>query len=336
MITSPLARPLGGLEVNVHAATTTLFFAVLAAAAGVAPLTMSAADWKTPRTPWGDPDLQGVWSTAAEMDAPVQAAGEFGTRQWLTDEEFAQRLKQVNTPGGIFAGAATDPPSHWIERNDATRRTSVVIDPPDDRLPPISEEDGSVRPLARLRWRRAVRWARRCVAVGALHHPRRPAGRHVPHCLQRQCAHPAGTGYVAITYEMIHDTRIIPTDGRRHAGPALRQYFGESTGRWDGDTLVVDVTNFNGKVTFRGSSQALHLIERFRRIEKDVIRYEVTIDDPATWRRPGRPSTCATRPAGCSEMRLQRKQLRADRHTQGIEARGQEVACRSIASPGGM
>ena len=90
-----------------------------------------------------------------------------------------------------------------------------------------------------------------------------------------------GPGYVAITYEMIHDTRVIPTDGRPHAGAALRQYLGDSTGRWDGDTLVVDVTNFNGKVTFRGSSQALHLIERFRRIEKDVVRYEVTVDDPS-------------------------------------------------------
>jgi hypothetical protein len=86
---------------------------------------------------------------------------------------------------------------------------------------------------------------------------------------------------------MIHDTRVIPTDdGRPHAGAAVRQYFGESTGRWDGDTLVVDVKNFNGRVTFRGSSQALHLLERFRRTEKDLIRYEVTVDDPSTWPMP--------------------------------------------------
>jgi hypothetical protein len=92
-----------------------------------------------------------------------------------------------------------------------------------------------------------------------------------------------GPGYVAIMYEMIHDTRIIPTDGRPHVGSAVRQYFGDSTGRWDGDTLLVDVTNFTDKSSFRGSSGGLHLTERFRRIEKDVVRYEVTLDDPRTW-----------------------------------------------------
>ena len=95
-----------------------------------------------------------------------------------------------------------------------------------------------------------------------------------------------GPGYVAITYEMIHDTRVIPTDGRPHLGPRLRQDFGHSTGRWDGDTLVVDVTNFTKKISFRGSSEALHLTERFRRMDKDVVRYEVTMDDPRTWPRP--------------------------------------------------
>src|SRR4029077_5816756 len=95
-----------------------------------------------------------------------------------------------------------------------------------------------------------------------------------------------GPGYVAITYEMIHDTRVIPTDGRPHVGLGVRQDFGHSTGRWDGDTLVVDVTNFTKKISFRGSSEALHLIERFRRLDKNVVRYEVTLDDPRTWARP--------------------------------------------------
>ena len=95
-----------------------------------------------------------------------------------------------------------------------------------------------------------------------------------------------GPGFVAITYEMIHDTRIIPTDARPHAGSAIQQYFGDSRGHWDGDTLVVDVTNFTQKTNYRGSSDALHLVERFTRTQAGTLRYEVTVDDANTWARP--------------------------------------------------
>jgi hypothetical protein len=267
--------------------TRLLLFVAAIAAASVVPLTMSAADWKAPRTPWGDPDLQGVWSTAAEMSTPFERPTSFGTRQRLTDEEFEQRMKQVTTPGGVFAGAATDPPSHWIERNSATRNTSVVIDPPDGRLPPISAEGRQRASAGPAPFgdgpfdgpEDASQWVR-CITRGGL------PGVMFPTVYNANTRILQGPGYVAITYEMIHETRVIPTDGRRHAGAAVRHYFGDSTGRWDGDTFVVDVTNFNGKVTFRGSSPALHLIERFRRVDKDLVRYEVTVDDPATWPRP--------------------------------------------------
>src|SRR4029077_19063843 len=102
-----------------------LLLAAAVAVAGVLPLSMSAADWKAPRTPWGDPDLQGVWSTGAEMSTPFERPAALGTRQLLTDAEFEQRLKQANDNSGAFAGAATDPPSHWIERGEATRHTSI-------------------------------------------------------------------------------------------------------------------------------------------------------------------------------------------------------------------
>jgi hypothetical protein len=264
-----------------------VLFSAAIATAGFLPLAMSAADWKTPRTSWGDPDLQGVWSTAAEMATPFERPTSFGTRQRLTDTEFEQRLKQVTTPGGVFAGAATDPPSHWIERNDATRNTSVVIDPPDGRLPPISAEGRQRASAGPAPFgdgpfdgpEDASQWVR-CITRGGL------PGVMFPTVYNANVRILQGPGYVVITYEMIHDTRVIPTNGRPHAGAGVRQYFGESTGRWDGDTLVVDVRNFNGKVTFRGSSQDLHLIERFRRVEKDLVRYEVTVDDPATWAKP--------------------------------------------------
>jgi len=263
-----------------------LLLAAAIAAAGLLPLSMSAADWKAPRTPWGDPDLQGVWSTGAEMSTPFERPAQFGTRQLLTDEEFEQRLKQARDNTGAFAGASTDPPSHWIERGQATRHTSVVIDPPDGRLPAITPEG---------RQRQASGpppfgngpfdgpedtslWVR-CITRGM-------PGVMFPTVYNANARIAQGPGYVAITYEMIHDTRVIPTDGRRHIGAKIRQYFGDSTGRWDGDTLVVDVTNLSDKSSFRGSSDRMHLTERFRRVDKDTVRYEVTFDDPRTWAAP--------------------------------------------------
>jgi hypothetical protein len=263
-----------------------LLLVVAAIAAGALPLSMSAADWKAPRTRWGDPDLQGVWSTGAEMSTPFERPAQFGTRQLLTDEEFERRLKEASDNTGAFAGASTDPPSHWIERGQATRHTSVVIDPPDGRLPAITPEG---------RQRQAAGpppfgdgpfdgpedtslWVR-CITRGM-------PGVMFPTVYNANARIAQGHGYVAITYEMIHDTRVIPTDGRRHIGAKIRQYFGDSTGRWDGDTLVVDVTNFSDKSSFRGSSDRMHLTERFRRVDKDTVRYEVTFDDPQTWAAP--------------------------------------------------
>jgi len=95
-----------------------------------------------------------------------------------------------------------------------------------------------------------------------------------------------GPGYVGVTYEMIHDTRIMSTDGRPHVGGRIRQLFGDSKAHWDGDTLVIDVTNFTGKMPYRGSSASLHLVEKYRRVDKDTLRYEVTVDDPHTWTKP--------------------------------------------------
>jgi hypothetical protein len=95
-----------------------------------------------------------------------------------------------------------------------------------------------------------------------------------------------GPGYVAITYEMVHETRIIPLDGRPHAGPSIRSYQGDSRGRWEGNTLVVDVTNFSPKAGFRGSRENLHLVERFTPVGPEMVMWEVTVEDPTTWTRP--------------------------------------------------
>jgi hypothetical protein len=261
---------------------------------------LAAVDWKAPRTPWGDPDLQGTWSTEAELSVPFERPARYGSRQWLTDEEYIDRQRQtesqlrqdnaefdldhadISNAGAV--GSATSPPPHWLERRETSHRTSIVIDPPDGRLPALTPE-------AR---RRMASTPRGSFSAGPYSGPEdmsmwdRCITRGMPSAMfptvyNANTRIMQGPGYVALTYEMIHDTRLIPFDGGAHMGPAIRQYFGDSRARWDGDTLVVDVTNFTPKSNYRGSSAALHLTERFHRISGDTVRYEVTVEDPFTW-----------------------------------------------------
>jgi hypothetical protein len=253
------------------------------------------------RTPWGDPDLQGTWTAEAELSVPFERPREFGTRQIMTDEELTRRQAQSDrqlasdnadfdletadrsTAGQV--GSATSPPPHWLERRKVSRRTSLVIDPPDGRIPPltkeaqsrrqtpapVSGENGADRPQDLSLWVR-------CISRGM-------PGVVFPTVYNANMRIAQAPGVVAITYEMIHDTRLVYTDGRPHVGSGVRGYFGHSTGRWDGDTLVVDVTNFSDKTNFRGSRDTLHLVERFTRVGTG-LRYEVTMTDPSTWTAP--------------------------------------------------
>ena len=269
-------------------------------------LTVGAASG--PRTPWGDPDLQGTWTSEAELSVPFERPREFGERQVLTDAEFAQRQtqvqRQVQSDGAEFdvatadttnagaVGSATSPPPHWLERSRASRRTSLVIDPRDGRLPPMTADararvarpqgtfaaNGAFNSNAIFNGPKDLSLWERCISRGL-------PGAIFPTVYNANTRIVQGPGFVAITYEMIHDTRIIPVDGTPHTGAAMRSYFGDSRGRWEGDTLVVDVTNFSDKTNYRGSRDTLHLIERFTRAANG-LRYEVTVDDPHTWTRP--------------------------------------------------
>jgi hypothetical protein len=267
-------------------------------------VSLAAADWKAPRTSWGEPDLQGVWTSQAELGVPFERPAAFGTRQSLTDEEFAQRQAQaqnqlksdnadfdpetadVSRAGQV--GSPTSPPPTWLERGQPSRRTSHVIDPPDGRLPATSP--------AGVRRQRAA-------GLGALDNGpfdgpenmglyQRCITRGVPNAMfpavyNANTRIVQGPGFVGITYEMIHETRIIPTTtGQPHLNSVLREYLGDSRGHWDGDTLVVDITNFNAKDDYRGSGAGLHLIERYKRTADGGLRYEVTVEDPDTWARP--------------------------------------------------
>jgi hypothetical protein len=265
-------------------------------------VSLAAADWKAPRTPWGEPDLQGIWTGQAELGVPFERPAALGTRQSLTDEEFAERQVQVQdqlkSDNAEFdpatadisragqVGSATSPPPTWLERGQASRRTSLVIDPPDGRIPATSA---------------AGQRRLRAAGLGALDNGpfdgpenmglyQRCITRGVPNAMfpavyNANTRIVQGPGFVAVTYEMIHETRIIPTAGQPHLKPDLRQYLGDSRGRWDGDTLIVDITNFNAKDNYRGSGAGLHLVERYRRTADGGLRYEVAVDDPDTWAR---------------------------------------------------
>jgi hypothetical protein len=264
-----------------------------------------------PRTPWGDPDLQGTWSSEAELSVPFERPAQYGERRLLTDEEFAQRLKQTatqlesdssefdvftaDTRNAGAVGSATSPPPHWLERGKTSRRTSLVIDPPDGRIPPTvaggrgrgrgaAAAGGTFGGLGAFGATQAFAgpqdlslWER-CITRGV------PAA-IFPTVYNANIRIVQGPGVVAITYEMIHNTRVIPIGTAAHVGSAIRGYDGNSIGRWDGDTLVVDTTNFSDKTSYRGSGETLHLIERFRR-DKEGLHYEVTVDDLKTWTKP--------------------------------------------------
>ncbi len=266
-----------------------------------------------PRTPWGDADLQGTWTSEPEYGVPFERPQEFGERMWLTDKEFTERLAQAQQRDkddleavNVLTGAVdmpTAPVPHWREQGTNSRRTSLVIDPPNGRIPPRTpgSQPGPPAPT--------------CggLLTGDPCDSAEDYGLHV-RCIIHGTGFPAamfptlynanlrivqGPGYVAITYEMIHDTRVIPIGDRPPLSSAIRMWLGDARGRWDGDTLVVETTNFTDKTSYRGSRKTLRLVERFIRADKDTLRYEVTAVDPATWTAPWTAALdLKARPAG--------------------------------------
>jgi hypothetical protein len=264
---------------------------------------LAAAQTQTlPRTPWGDPDLQGIWPSGPLNAVPFERPKELGLRAQFTDAEFAERAaameKQAAADAAEFVapgGAVTVPlgPSHWLESARASRQTSLIVDPPDGRLPPMTE-DGVKRAREWPSTNPTVGYARaqefniydRCITRGVL-------GSAFPNIYSSGMEIMQVPGLVVIRHEMVHETRIIPLDGRPHLPPAIRSYMGDARGRWEGTTLVVETTNTNGLTGSLGrngngnpTSTALRLVERFTRRDRDTLDYSVVIDDPQTWTRP--------------------------------------------------
>jgi hypothetical protein len=254
----------------------------------------------TGRTLWGEPDLQGEWTSEGEYGVPLERPAQFGTRAFLTDEEYAKRINDVRVRDArdlarvdVLSGnveGANAPIPHWREYNTTSRRTSLIVEPADGRLPPRVAQ---ARPVAVQRCGSLQRGEPcdssedyglgvRCIVHGGgLPDAMFPA---VYNANMRIVQSP---GLVAITYELIHDTRIIPIDDASRApllSPAVRMYMGAARGRWEGATLVVDTANL--KVGTRGASAGLRLVERFSRSARNHIDYRVTFTDPATWTAP--------------------------------------------------
>ena len=268
---------------------------IFVAALGTVVLTGQSGKYAAPRTAWGDPDLQGMWSYNDDVNTPFERPSELGGKAEFGDEELAEvlaeRARRNVERAPTIGGETGAGPTHWYEFwNSKSARTSKVMDPPDGRVPALTPE-ATKRQQARADARRgrgpSDSWedrslGDRCiVSRGGWPHVVVNAGSYgnIFRILQ-------APGYVVLTHEMIHETRVIPLDGRPHVGSGIRQYMGDPRGRWEGDTLVVEVTNFSDKTDFRGSRETLKLIERFTRVGADTISYTVTIDDPATFTRP--------------------------------------------------
>jgi hypothetical protein len=278
--------------------THSIVHAALAAAVGVVVLTVHAAA-QTDRTPWGDPDLQGNYTNKYEQGTPFERPDEFDGRKLddISSEELARILQERQDlvllrtvlAGGDPAGNLGGP-LHWQDQFDITKgsRPWFVIDPPDGKIPPQTAE-ARQRAAARQAARRgrggADSWTDRslydrCITRGL-------PGSMMPAIYGNSYRIVQAPGVVAIQYEMVHETRIIPLDGRPHVGQEIRGHMGDARGWWDGDTLVIETTNFRDESVYRGASpDVLKITERFTRVAPDRVEWRVTVDDPTTWTRP--------------------------------------------------
>jgi len=248
-----------------------------------------------PKTPDGQPDLQGFWtnSTYIPLERPQGVTKDFYTPAEAEAAVKAAAAREAEqTEPGTTADVHYDFSQFGLDRSQSTiahsLRTSLIVDPPDGKMPPVNAK-GQKRAGERVAARKAAGGqydsvqnmpiGSRCIIMGGAGPPMMNAGYNANYQIVQS------PGYVMILTEMIHDVRIIPLDNRPQAAQELRQWVGLSRGRWEGNTLVVETTNFNGKNAFRGASENIKVTERFTRISDDMIDYKFTVEDPETWDR---------------------------------------------------
>jgi len=301
--------------VRISAVLAALVVAVVSVA-GQAPSSQGAKSAYTPpKTPWGDPDLQGIWPGTDNVGVPFERPEQFGNRLFLTEAEFKEREAQAakqeqidvlefdlqKPPAEIVAlgdvGGVTSPPPHWLERGVPSRQSSLIVEPANGRMPPMTPDGAARQKTAGGTYVKQTGFASaselgpydRCISRGVV-------GSMMPVVYNNGNEIIQAPGYVAFRNEMIHEVRIIPLDGRDALPGSMKSYMGSSRGRFEGNTLVVRTTNLNGKTGMQGNgmmlmpSDALVLEERFTPVSADVLQYEVTINDPKTWTAPWKVS----------------------------------------------
>jgi hypothetical protein len=281
VIAAVAALPISGQTVHSEAPAL-----VVTAYNGGAPI-----NYAVPRTPWGDPDLQGVWSSDDTANIPRDRPQQFGTRMYQNDEEFGARVKQVQ--GGVQNALNAIGTFRGDYARRAFRQTSLIIDPPDGRTPaftPAAEKRRAPRDRGTFGdgpfdTPEDFTLYDRCITRGIVGSVLRVVYGNGNRIVQ-------APGMVAISYEMIHDTRFFYTDGRPHINRAIRQYLGDSRARWVGDELVVETTNLTDKTSIGPNGNGLRhsdqmkITERFKRVAEDVLQYQITVDDPVTYAKP--------------------------------------------------
>ena len=268
---------------------TVLAFVVLAA-----PAFAQKTAYTPPRTPDGQPDIGGVWTNATIT--PLERPSDLADKQFFTKEEAAayeqktaQQSNRDRRDGPAEADVTRAYNEAWWDRGSKvvpSLRTSLIVDPPTGRLPaltPAAQEAARRRAEALQRPAngpedRLIR--ERCIVGDNVGPPMMPSAYNNNFQIFQSA------NYVAILSEMMHDVRIIPLDGRTHLASNLRSWLGDSRGRWDHNTLIVETTNFNGKISFRGSDENLRVVERFTRTAPDLILYEFRIEDPTAFTAP--------------------------------------------------
>jgi hypothetical protein len=260
--------------------------------------------WAPPRTADGEPDLQGVWTN--NTVTPLERPKELGAKEFYTEAELQalakherERLKQIEDQGqppanhsGVEGAPADD--VHYdfsqfgLDRGQSklawNRRTSIIVGP-DGRIPPLTAEARARVAEIRAKAKGHEFDGPENFSLGARCIARPNVTPLLPTAYNSNLQIVQGKGYVAIETEEIHDVRMIPTDGRPHIAKNIHQWYGDSVGHWEGDTLIVDTTNFSDLNPFRGA-QNVHMIERLTRVDQDTILYQFTVEDPGMWTRP--------------------------------------------------
>jgi hypothetical protein len=289
--------------------------AVVSLTAQTTPAQSKSEPYTPPRTPWGDPDLQGIWPSTDMVGVPFERPDQFGTRLFLTEAEFKAREAQADKqakldvlefdlskpPAEIVAlgdvGGVTSPPPHWLERGLPSRQSSLIVEPANGKMPPMTAEGTARQKNAGGTYARQTGFKSadelgpydRCISRGVV-------GSMMPVVYNNGNQIIQSPGQVAFRNEMIHETRIIPLDGRAALPTTMKSYMGVSRGHFDGNTLVVRTTNLNGKTGMQGNgmmlipSDALVLEERFTPLSANILQYEVTVTDPKTWTAPWKVS----------------------------------------------